>query len=128
MKIGTNARNASVDGVTALLNGGTIKLYTGSQPANPQTAPSGTLLATIGLGSPAFAAAVGGSASMNATTPDTDADATGVAGWARFATSGGVGVFDVTVGVSGAEINLNSVNISAGAEVSVTAFTYTQPE
>jgi hypothetical protein len=32
------------------------------------------------------------------------------------------------VGTSGANLNLNSVNITAGAQVDCTAFTFTQPK
>ncbi|HZF73686.1 MAG TPA: hypothetical protein VEZ51_09660, partial [Gemmatimonadaceae bacterium] len=63
----------------------------------------------------------------NAVSDDVSADATGTATWATFVTSAGVRVFDVSVGTSGADINLNSVSISAGAKVSVTSYSLSIP-
>jgi hypothetical protein len=124
----TNAMaSAAADAVCANLNNGYLRLYSGSQPATADTAPSGTLLAELRFGNPAFGAAVNGVSTANPITADTSADASGTAGWFRALKSDGTtAVFDGTVGTSGSDLNLNSVAISAGAEVSVTAFTYTQ--
>ncbi len=121
------AANAAADAVTALVNGGSLDIYDGNQPANADAAiTSQTLLAHLTFGNPAFGAAVNGVATANAITQDSSADATGTASWFRVKTSGAVGVWDGTVGTSGADLNLNSVAISAGAIVQVSSFTYTQ--
>ena len=70
-RLPTAARNAACDAVVDLLDAGagagTIKIYTGSQPASANDAASGTLLATITLSDPAFGAASTGVATMAGT-------------------------------------------------------------
>ncbi len=57
---------------------------------------------------------------------DTSADATGTAAEARIKESGGTSVVTgLTVGTSGANINLNSVAIQSGATVTITSATLT---
>lgn len=125
--IDDTARNAAADAVCALLNGGSLRIYSGTPPANAGTALSGnTLLAQLTLGSPAFAAASGGVATANAITADSSADATGTATFARLLTSGGAARVQLTVGTSGAELNLSSTSIVTGGNVSVSSLTYTQ--
>jgi hypothetical protein len=126
MRVSTSSRNTMIDAWTALLNGGSIRIYDGSRPATPETAVSTqTLLATLTFNATAFGAASSASASANAITADTSADATGTAAWARVLTSGGTAVADLTVTASGGggDIEFNSVAIQAGAQVSITAFT-----
>ena len=125
--IDDTARNAAADAVCALVNGGSLRIYDGTPPANAGTALSGnTLLAELTLGSPAFAAASGGVATANAITADASANATGTATFARLLTSGGVARVQMTVGTSGAELNLSSTSIVSGGNVSVSSLTYTQ--
>lgn len=127
-KISNAAASAAADAVCALANTGYLRVYDGAQPTNPDTAVGAqVLLAELRLGSTAFGAAVNGVATANPITSDSSADATGTAAWFRVLKSDGTTVlWDGTVGVSGANLNLNAVAISAGAAVGVTAFTYTQ--
>lgn len=121
--------NAAVDALAALLNGGTLRIYDGAQPATADTAVGvQALLAELTFGSPAFGAAVAGVATANPITKDSAANATGTAAWFRAVTSGGAAVFDGSVGASGADLNLSTVAIQQNAEVSVTAFTITLPK
>lgn len=120
------AANAAADAMAALCNGGTLRIYSGTQPASAATAASGTLLAELTLGSPAFGSASNGVATANAITGDTSADATGTAGWFRVRNSSGTAVFDGEVGTSGADLNLSSTSIQSGAEVNVTSLTITE--
>ena len=97
------------------------------QEVNDLTAASGVLLAELTFGATAFAAAVNGVATANAITSDSSADNTGTATFFRVLESDLTAVvFQGTVGVSGAELNLSSVSVIAGGPVSVTALTYTQ--
>lgn len=66
--LSNEAKNAAVDAVTALLDGGRCRVYTSGN----------TLLADLALGTPAFGAAVAGVATANAITADV-ADNSGVA-------------------------------------------------
>jgi hypothetical protein len=134
LRLSDSARNAKVDAAVDKLDvgtgtaGGTIKIYTGSQPATPATAASGTLLATVVLANPAFGSASGGSATL--TDPaSVNAVATGTAGWARFADRDGAVVFDgdVTATGGGGVVTLSSTSLTSGAAVDITGGTYTQP-
>lgn len=110
-RIANASARAAVNAVAALLNGGTLRIYTGTRPADPDDAATGTLVATLTLGSPAFAAAVQNGdlaeATANAITGDTAADANGPAdanglvGYYRGSTSGGATVVEGLVAVSG---------------------------
>jgi hypothetical protein len=120
-----------VNGVVDLLDvggSGTIKIYTGAQPATPATAASGTLLVTITLSATAFGAASGGSASL-ADPASVNAVATGTAGWARFADGAGSVVFDgdVTATAGGGVVELSSTALTSGNPVDITGGTYSQP-
>jgi len=128
IKIGTSARNAAADAVTAMLDsGGYLEIRTGAAPGSPGTAATGTLLATLTFTTTAFGAASTGVATAGTITGDASADATGTAGYMRAYTVGAVAVFDGTVGTSGADLNLNSVDIVTGGTVDITLMTYTQP-
>jgi hypothetical protein len=121
--------NALADQIdTTLGNAGTIKIYTGSQPATADTAVGGaTLLATFTLGSPGFGAASGGVITLSGTPLTVAAAATGTAGWFRLATSGAAAVLDGSVGTSGNQINLNTTSITSGVNVTITSGTITMP-
>jgi glutamate synthase domain-containing protein 3 len=121
--------NAEANALAPLLNAGFIELYTGAQPANANTALSGnTLLATMTFGNPAFGAAAAGVITANTIASGT-AVATGTATFARLYKSDGTTVvMDVTVGTSGAAINLNTTSIVTGGLVSITSFTHTVTE
>jgi len=127
-KRSNTAVSAAADAVCPLLNNGYLRLYSGTQPATADTAvTTQTLLAELRWNATAFGAASSGVATANAITADTSADNTGTATWFRALKSDGTTVvFDGSVGTSGADLNLNSTGISAGAAVWVTSFTYTE--
>lgn len=132
------ATKAAVDAVAAKCNSGFLKIYTGAQPTDANTAVGAqTLLATLGLASTAFAAsAASGSAGSkvvtavaNTITDDTSADATGTATWFRVLKSDATSiVFDGSVGTTGCDLNLVTNSLIAGADVGITSFTITQTE
>lgn len=119
--------NAVDDAVNAGAAGGTIKIYTGTQPATADTAASGTLLATFTLSTTAFGAASSGTITLAGTPLTVAAVATGTAGWFRLADSDGNEVLDGSVSTSGAQINLNTTSITDGVNVSITSGTITMP-
>ena len=119
-KLSASGRNAALNAALDVLNGGSLRVYDGTQPADPDTAiTSQVLLATLPLNATAFAAASAGSKTANSITSAT-AVATGTATWYRFVTSGGTAVFDGSVGTATSNLIFGSVAFSAGATVSVT--------
>ena len=131
MRSAAASRNAAANAVTALLNSGTVKLYSGTRPATADTALSGnTLLATGTFGATAFGGASSGVATANAITQESNAPAGGTATFARMATSGAAAVADVSVSVNGGggELQINATTIVAGLIVQFTSLTYTQPD
>ena len=136
-RINTAARNAACDGIVDLVDGGTgagvLRVYTGTQPAGPGTAPSGTLLVSVTLGDPAFGASNTGVATLDVSTPRTGTVvADGTAGWFRVcdsteAAGTGLGVFDgsVTATGGGGDLTVGSTSFSTGATFTVSSLTYT---
>lgn len=134
IRLATAARNAAADGVAAQADSGaaagTIKIYTGAQPATANDAATGTLLCTFTLTDPAFSAAVAGVAALDA-DPDltTTGVAAGAAGWFRVASSTPATVFDgsVTATGGGGDLTLDNTSIAVDQSVSITTGTITMP-
>ena len=79
----------------------TIKLYTGTKPADPDTAiTSQTLLGTLTCSDPAGTVS-GRTLTFGAVTMDSAADATGTVTWARLADNAGVAVIDIDITTTG---------------------------
>jgi hypothetical protein len=126
-KISNATASAACDAQTLLLNNGYLRIYGGTKPATADTATGESILAELRYNATAFGAASNGVATANALTADSSANNTGTATWFRSLKSDGTTVVgDGTVGTSGADLNLNSVAITSGIEVSVTSHTYTQ--
>ena len=120
--------NLALDSALNVLNSGFMQIYTGTQPATPDTALSGnTLLATLPLSATAFGASSAGTKTANAITSGT-AVATGTATFARFFKSDdATAVLDMSVGTSGTDCVLNDVNITTGGTVAITSATVSMP-
>jgi hypothetical protein len=136
--ISVEAAMAALDALLARLDEGsgpaTIRGRTGSQPADPDAAESGTLLFTLTMSDPAFGAAVdispGARATAGAIADDSSADATGTLGYCRVGATG-TGAddhIDGSVGTSNADFIFNTLSIVAGAVVSMSSFTVTLPQ
>jgi hypothetical protein len=130
-KTAVSVRNTALDAFD-VLNSGKLRGYYGVQPADADTAlGSQGVLFENDLSATAFAAGASGSKVANAIADDTSADghADPVANPASFGsllTSGNVRKQDYSIGTSGANLNLNSVQIVVGAKVSITSFTISQ--
>jgi hypothetical protein len=129
--ISTAARNAAADAVAGLVDGGSgagkLQIRSGTQPAGPDSTATGTLLAEITLDDAAFGAAAAGVATLAGTPLTVTAVASGTASWFRVLDSNSVAVLDGSVGVSGADLLVNTVTVSTGLDVEISDGTMTMP-
>lgn len=127
-RMSTTLANQVCDNFYDTFNAGTLKIYTGSQPANGDAAPTGTLLVTITLPSPAFGAASGGIKAKSGTW-SAAASAAGTAGWARFEDSATGKKLDGTVTATGGggEVELDNTSIATSQVVTIGTVSATQP-
>lgn len=111
-----------------------INIYDSTVPADADTALGAqVLLAQLTMDATAFGAAADNNPNAIATaaaiTDDSSANATGTATFFRVLTQdGGTVRCQGTVGTSSADLILNTVSITSGSTVSITAFTITLPE
>jgi hypothetical protein len=133
---------AACNAIADLLDEGTgaavISIYSGTKPAGPDVALSGqTLLARLVCSDPAFGDAAdidpGARATAGAIADEDAALATGTATWFRASSTNDGATplndhIDGEVGLAGADMTLNTVDIVAGAVVSITAWQITMPE
>jgi hypothetical protein len=128
-------RKAMLDASASLktdANSGVLNIYSGTQPADGDTALSGnTLLASLTMNATAFSGPSGTASTdqvltAGSITQDSSADATGTATFFRlFKSDGTTKILDGSVGTSAADLNLNTTSIVSGAAVSVTSMTLT---
>lgn len=128
VRLATSARNASTDAISALVNAGPgpglLRIYSGAQPATPNTTASGTLLAEVELADPAFGASSAGTAT--GTDPDAVVGlASGTAGWWRIVDSTGAAVMDGSA--SDGSLVLSTNSIVTGVPFDITAISHTTP-
>lgn len=107
---------------------GYVEIRTGSQPATPATAASGTLLATVTLADPSGTISNGVLTLSGLPKTDTAADNTGTAGWFRIYASDGTSVLDGSAGSSGTDMIIDNPALVAGQQFSIVATsTFTVP-
>jgi hypothetical protein len=120
-------RNSRMTQVLNAIDGGAgaglWRIYDGSRPATCGTAT--TLLAELTCSDPSGSVA-SQALTFSAITADASANATGTATWFRIVDSTGTCCVDGNVGTSGSDLNLNSVSISTGQEVSITSAVITE--
>ena len=129
--LSTAAKNAVLTAINDALNGGTgaatIKIYTGTKPAGPDTAiTTQTLLGTLTCSDPA-GSVTSGTLTFGSITQDSSADATGTATWARLADSSGTAVVDIDVTATGGGgfLQMNTTSIVIGGPILISSFTIT---
>lgn len=133
-KLSDSARNAAADGIVDLIDGGSgpgeIDIRTGSPPADPGEADSGTLLGTCTHGDPAFGDAASGTATANAISSDSDADASGDAGHFRTKDSNDNVIYQGTAGeaADSPDLEFDNKSIVSGGTIAISAWTVTMPE
>jgi len=129
LKVATATANAQANAlVGAYTNGCLLRIYDGVQPASPETAvTTQNLLATVTFPTPAFGAAAAGVITANAISSVT-IDQTGTATWFRLLKADGTTpIADGSIDTSGADLNLSTVALTAGAGLQLSGFTYTIP-
>jgi hypothetical protein len=121
-KKSTDAIVDSVDVGSTNANG-KLLIYTGSQPATPQTTASGSLLATLDFADPAFGAAdSNASAGLAGGAISATAAASGTAGWFRVVDKDEVALFDGSVGESSADLVFDETGFVSGGTVTISSF------
>lgn len=121
-------KNARLDAITTYAGtSAKLRIYTGSQPADPDTAIGAvTLLSEHICNATAFAAAAAAGVLTANAIGNATAAGTGTAAWFRLWKSNGTTpVFDGTVGTATSDLILDSTSITAGQTVSITALTRT---
>lgn len=124
------ALDSLVDRIDAGTGAGKVRIYSGTPPADADTALSGnTLLAELAMTDPAFGNAAdsspGATATASAISNDASADNTGTATFFRILDSDNNVVCQGSVSGTGGggELQLNSTTINAGVIVSITSMT-----
>lgn len=142
----TGLSNFGLDsGIGTAFDGGAgrLNIYTGAPPAagaavGGKASPAneiatGTLLGTLNLSSDAFAAAANGAIALNTVTSDTNADASGTAGYFVLYRSSDTALtaratatdrrLMGTVGTSGADMTIDNAAILLGGTIALSAWT-----
>ena len=131
LRLSTAVRNAACNAIVDTIDQGTgagsIKFYTGAQPAAVSDNPSGTLLGTCPFSDPAFGNAATGVATANSITRDTSADNSGTAGHACIFDSDSNPLMDMTCGQGSGDVNFDNNVIVAGGTIAVSSMTVTVP-
>ena len=133
MRISAEAAIAMCDALVDRLDEGstdaTLRLRTGTQPADPDATESGTLLGTLTYSSTAFGAAADQSPHARATaasvSDDSSADATDTVTYCRAGAtgSGADDHIDGSAGTSSVDFAFNTDAIVSGATISMTSHT-----
>jgi hypothetical protein len=132
-----------------IMKDGVLRIYSGSQPADADTATAGTLLLEISVDAGAFVAGAFGNGlefendptggEIEKASGETWQDiglAAATAGWFRFyanpTDAGGASTtlprIDGSVGTSGADLNMSNTTIAVGATYTIDSFKLTLPE
>jgi hypothetical protein len=134
-------------GIRAILDGGFLDIFTGSQPVTADAVETGTKLVRVSSTSGTgvsdglrFGTASGGTIPLTVPVWSGKVQAAGVAGWFRFygtgATSGvsgssgtnGTSVrMDGACGISGADLDLTHTNLALDSTLTITAADIVQP-
>ena len=124
-----SVRNSRMDEVTsAVVATGWLQVWDGAVPAEANTSPAGTLLASLALSNPIAPGASGGVLTLSSVSDDTNANASGTPTFARFATTetgATSGLVQFSAGVGSGDLNFDAAIVSGGT-VSVTSLTITE--
>lgn len=128
IRISTGLQNDIANNIsqTANFGGATFAVYTGTQPANANSAATGTKLVQYALDTlTGGAAASNGVVTISGTPVTATAIASGTAGWGRLVM--GTWTIDGTVGTTGTDFIIDSTTITNGSVYAISALTFTMP-
>ncbi len=126
-------RNAVLQTVLDIYTGQTLQVWSGAEPASPDTTPAGVLLFSITMPSPSFTAPANGSMGKQGIWKVNSAAATGVPSFYRMISSVGPRMQGSAAMNSGAELiitdpeNATAAEVLANRAVEVVSVTITQP-
>jgi hypothetical protein len=115
---------------------GVLEIRSGTRPVSADTAPTGTVLASMTLPADAMGATSGHTMSFAGTWSDPSADATGTASWFRIKRSGDSGTTNTTdkrldgdcgTTGSGFDMELNNLSIAITQVVNCASYSHTLP-
>jgi hypothetical protein len=120
----TAMKNTLLDQITSAAGStATVKIYSGSVPANADASNLGTLLVSLPCSNPFAPASSGGILTASAIT-QTNASQSGTAAFYRLMASNGSTVLaQGLVNTTGAEMNLNTTAIVSGGPCVITSLT-----
>jgi hypothetical protein len=117
--------NCSVEELKALLDGGTLTVYSVARPLTAdRSVDRSAVLATFTFASPAFGVVSDGFENPIFVMNPVAASAVGTPGFARACKSDGTTVADFSAGPGDREIKFSEVSCSAGAPVMLTKFKF----
>ncbi|MCE5212521.1 MAG: hypothetical protein LLG40_13340 [Deltaproteobacteria bacterium] len=140
IRLSTGMRNGLVgtQGIKEMFQGGFIGIFSGAQPADPNQAETGSLLAVVssssGTNGIGFGTEGSGALPKDSGIWSGIVGTAGVAGWFRLysadkpmGSNGTACRMDGNVGVSGADLAMANTNLELGATVTLDSATFTEP-
>jgi len=125
MNIASEFAGYSSDEVKALLEGGTLTVYSVARPITAdRTVDRSSILATFTFAAPAFGPAVDGVETPLFAVNPVPAASVGTPGFARARKSDGTVIADFSAGPGNREVKFAEVSCSQGAPVKVVAFKF----
>jgi hypothetical protein len=115
--------NVLRDAIDGGIAAGSLTIYDGPRPSMGGIANAP--LAKLKFAYPCAPDALAGALNFSPIAP-TAADATGTAAWARATDSAGNIIFDCDVGVAGAPIVLDNINLAVGGKVAIESAAITE--
>jgi hypothetical protein len=129
-KISVTTRTSLIDKYTDLFDGGVLEIRSGTQPANPETAATGTLISSLNF--QAISAPAGSNGVATISLPISgSALVAGTIGWGRIIKSGVTvadGTFSITGGGGDFIVAGTSLVVSINDTIAVTSMTFTMPQ
>lgn len=125
MKLSERAANVATDAVCALLDGGCLRVYSGTQPASRADAITDQkLLLEFRFSDQAFSPAAGGIA-RSKSLGSVISKVNGTATWFRaFERDGESAVFDGSAGVGDVDLPMSRADVQIGGTVAVDSVSY----